>query len=122
MKVNSASAIFQVADLQEAIAFYTEKLNFETEFLYGNPPFYAGVRKDDVVIHLNAPPSDKERIGMGSIYIFCDKVDSYYETIKENGVEIRSRLATYPYGMRDFQIKDLDGNFLCFGAEVECDD
>ena len=33
--------------------------------------------------------------------------------------EVTSPLNTYPYRMRDFQIEDIDGNLICFGAPVE---
>ncbi len=119
MKANSASVIFQVSDLRCAIEFYQEVLGFEEEFVFGDPPFYAGVKMEDVIVHLNSGEENKSRKGMGSLYVFCDEVDSYYERIKKTEVEITSKLDTWPYGMRDFQIKDLDGNLLCFGCPVE---
>jgi len=122
MKANSASAIFQVSDLRRAIEFYIGVLGFEEEFAFGDPPFYAGVKMEDVIVHLNSGEENESRKGMGSLYVFCDEVDSYYESIKKAEVEITAKLDTWPYGMRDFQIKDLDGNLLCFGCPVEQDE
>lgn len=119
MKANSASTILQVSNLPEAIKFYTESLGFEKEFIYGDPPFYAGVKMNDIIIHLNTAEGNAKRSGMGSIYIFCDEVDSYYEKIKEAAVQITTELDSYPYGMRDFQIQDPDGNKLGFGTPIE---
>jgi uncharacterized glyoxalase superfamily protein PhnB len=119
MKANSASTILQVSNLENAIQFYIESLGFEKEFIYGDPPFYAGVKINDVIIHLNTAECNTERCGMGSLYIFCDEVDSYYEKVKEANVQITTELETFPYGMRDFQIQDPDGNRVCFGTDVE---
>ena len=119
MKTNSASAILQVSDLKESIRFYTEALGFEEEFVFGDPPYYAGVKMGAVIIHLNAGRENEKRRGMGSVYVFCDEVDSYYKRIEDKGVEITSKLNTWPYDMRDFQVKDQDGNLLCFGCFVE---
>lgn len=119
MKANSASAIFQVSDLRRAIEFYIGFLGFEEEFVYGDPPFYAGVKMGNAILHLNSGKENENRRGMGSLYVFCDEVDSYYERIKSMEVEITSKLDTWPYGMKDFQLKDLDGNLLCFGCPVE---
>lgn len=118
MKVTSASPILQVSDLAASLAFYQDRLGFEKEFAYGEPPFYAGVKKDATVFHLCSSHENAQRIGQGSVYVFCDAVDSYYEILSDKDVEITSPLNTYPYGMRDFQIKDPDGNRICFGCPV----
>lgn len=118
MKIKSASAIFQITDLARAIDFYCDVLGFTKEFAYGDPPYYGGVRNDDIVIHLNSSPDSGIPRGGGSVYIFCDEVDAYYAMIRSRGAEVTSPLATWPYGMRDFQIKDPDGNRICFGCEA----
>ena len=46
-------------------------------------------------------------------------MDFYYERIKKTEVAITAKLDTWPYAMSDFQLKDLDGNLLCFGCEPE---
>lgn len=119
MKANSASAVFQVSDLDKAFAFYTEVLGFEKVFAYGTPPYYGGVKIGSVILHLNSGEENQSRRGLGSAYVFCDTVDSYYEEIVRKGAEVTSKLATWPYDMRDFQIKDPDGNLLCFGCPTE---
>lgn len=118
MKANLASAILQVSNLNNSIRFYTEALGFEEEFVFGDPPYYAGVKMGNIIIHLNAGKENESRRGMGSVYVFCDEVDDYYKSIEEKKVEITSRLETWPYDMRDFQVKDIDGNLLCFGCPV----
>ena len=119
MKANSASAILQVSNLNDSIQFYTEALGFEEEFVFGDPPYYAGVKLGDVIIHLNTGNETESRRGMGSVYVFCDNVDDYYKSIEEKKVEITSKLETWPYDMRDFQVRDRDGNLLCFGCPIE---
>tara|TARA_R110002167_G_scaffold195709_2_gene398467 strand:+ start:126 stop:497 length:372 start_codon:yes stop_codon:yes gene_type:complete len=119
MIISSASPILQVEDLKRAINFYSDILGFFKEFEYGDPSYYAGVKRNAITFHLCKSEENAERRGMGSVYVFCDEVDSYYEEITAKGVEITSPLNTYPYGMRDFQIKDADGNLICFGCPVE---
>jgi predicted enzyme related to lactoylglutathione lyase len=118
MKVTSASPILQVTDLEKALNFYSEVLGFSREFVYGEPPYYAGVKMNEVILHLNASKENASRRGCGSVYLFCDEVDGYYEKVREKGAQITSALETWPYGMRDFQMKDLDGNLLCFGCST----
>lgn len=119
MRVESASTVFQVAKIRKAVAFYRDVLGFGEEFLYGDPPFYAGVKRDRAIFHLNASKENEARRGMGSAYVFCDEVDDYYEEVRLKGAEVTSPLNSYPYGMRDFQIADPDGNLVTFGCPIE---
>lgn len=119
MEITSTSPILQVRDLEASLSFYCDILGFTQTFIYGEPSYYAGVSRDESCLHLNQIEENKDRQGKGSVYFFCDEVDGYYEAISSAGAEITSPLGTYPYGMRDFQIKDPDGNLLCFGQTIE---
>ncbi|TLD68969.1 VOC family protein [Phragmitibacter flavus] len=119
MQTTCASPILQVKDLQEALSFYIDVLGFSEDFVYGDPPYYAGVKYGEVIFHLCSSEEGEERLGKGAVYVFCDEVDGYYAKIISRGAEVTSPLNTYPYGMRDFQIKDKDGNLLTFGTSVE---
>jgi hypothetical protein len=39
------------------------------------------------------------------------------DELKSRGASTLNEPRDYPYGMRDFDIHDLDGNQLCFGME-----
>lgn len=118
MKASEASAVFQVSDLPKSVAFYVGVLGFEPEFSFGEPPRYASVKRDAVSVHLCASPENAARRGHGSVYVFCDEVDGYFRDVASRGAAVTSPLSTQPYGMRDFQIKDPDGNLLGFGKPV----
>ena len=45
MKATSASAILQVSSLKASIAYFVDALGFEEEFVFGDPPYYAGVKR-----------------------------------------------------------------------------
>ena len=57
--------------------------------------------------------------GQGAIYIFCDEVDQYFQEVSEKGAIIEVTIDNRDYGMRDFGVKDLDGNALSFGTKSE---
>ena len=44
--------ILFVRDVPSSAEFFNTKLGFKTDFLYGEPPFYGGLSRDDVCIHL----------------------------------------------------------------------
>lgn len=119
MNAQSAVPVLQVSDLDKSIAFYRDVLGFTQQFIFGEPPFYAGLELGKISLHLSAGKGNPSRRGMGSVYVFCDEVEAYYAEIRTKGAEITSPLDTHPYGMQDFQIKDPDGNLIGFGRPVE---
>ena len=79
---------------------------------HADPTFYAGVEASGVLIHLQAA-----RAGHGASNVFVTDVDALYRELQSKGARTLKEPKDYPYGMRDFDIHDLDGNQLCFGME-----
>ncbi len=55
--------------------------------------------------------------GHGAVNVFVTDVDALYQEVKSRGARTLNEPKDYPYGMRDFDIHDLDGNQLCVGME-----
>lgn len=115
MNTKGSAATFHVSDIEASLVFYKGLLGFTERFCFGD---YAGVEHGEVQIHLSGPAStNKRQVGQGSIYIFCDNVDAYYEEITGKGAITQAPPKDYEYGMRDFVVEDPDGNLLGFGQE-----
>ena len=112
-----SASVFVVQDVLQSVEHYRDVLGFHTEFTYGQPTFYAGVERDGVTIHLQAASESKRLPGQGAINIFVTDVDALYRELKAQGANTLNAPKDYPYGMRDFDVHDLDGNHLCFGME-----
>ncbi|HYK15192.1 MAG TPA: VOC family protein [Burkholderiales bacterium] len=112
-----AAIVFVVQDVLRSVEHYRDVLGFHTEFTYGEPTFYAGVERDDLVIHLQAASETKRQPGQGALYVFVTDVDALYQELKSRGARTLNEPKDYAYGMRDFNINDIDGNQLCFGME-----
>jgi uncharacterized glyoxalase superfamily protein PhnB len=115
MKVSCGATVFQVSNIPNALRFYCEVLGFEKEFEFGP---YAGVHLGECFIHLCAHTTWKRSLGGGAIVVFADEVDAYCAAIRGRGAEISLEPTDEPYGMRDFVVKDLDGNVLTFGCSL----
>jgi len=109
--------VFVVRDVLRSVEHYRDVLGFRTEFTYGQPTSYAGVERDGVVIHLQAASETKRQPGHGAVNVFVTDVDALYQELKSRGARTLNEPKDYPYGMRDFDINDLDDNQLCFGME-----
>lgn len=59
--------------------------------------------------------SGKTPKGLGIYtYVEVDDVDQYYTEIKANGISPRTEPKTWPWGKREFVVKDPDGYKLVF--------
>jgi ribosomal protein S18 acetylase RimI-like enzyme/uncharacterized glyoxalase superfamily protein PhnB len=113
----AAASVFVVQDVLRSVEHYRDVLGFRTEFTYGEPTFYAGVERDHLSIHFQAAGETKRLPGQSAVYVFVTDVDALYAELKERGARLVSEPKDYPYGMRDFDLVDLDGNQLSFGME-----
>jgi uncharacterized glyoxalase superfamily protein PhnB len=112
-----AATVFVVQDVLRSVEHYRDVLGFRVEFTYGEPAFYAGLERDNVVIHLQAAGETKRQAGQGAVYVFVTDVDALYRELSGRGARTLNEPKDYPYGMRDFDVHDLDGNQLGFGME-----
>jgi uncharacterized glyoxalase superfamily protein PhnB len=116
-ELHGGAPVFVVRDVLKSVAYYRDVLGFDTEFLYGEPTFYAGVERGNVLIHLQAAHESKRPPGQMAMNVFVSDVDALYQELKERGARLLNAPKDYAYGMRDFNVADLDGNELCFGME-----
>ena len=112
-----AATVFVVSDVLRSVAHYRDVLGFQVEFTYGEPTFYAGVERGGVLIYLQAAGETKRQPGQGAVNVFVTDVDALYGELNSRGARTLNEPKDYPYGMRDFDVHDLDGNQLCFGME-----
>ena len=115
MTPHASATGFQVADLDRALRYYTEVLDFTEDFRHG---LYAGVKFGPVLIHLNGNETHLKPVGGSALYIFCDEVDTYFASIQAKGAIVKFAPMDEPYGLRDFMIADPDGNHVNFGCEL----
>lgn len=118
MTPENVAVVFHVSELETAVKYYQDILGFKEAFRYGQT---AGVEYGPVIIHLSGPGIgvNKRMVGQGHIYIFCDEVDEYFQDIFRKGALLIIGPDDRGYGMRDFAIRDPDGNILAFGKGNE---
>ena len=114
----AAAPQFLVAKLDDALAFYEQRLGFSRDFVYEG--FYAGVSRDRAVIHLKcAPRLEAERAHRRSedhldAYLVVSGVEELHAELVRRGAPISKALEEEPWGTRDFYVQDPDGYVLCF--------
>lgn len=118
---------FLVPDVVATADYYRDKLGFQYDRLWGDPPRFCMVWRRGVTIMLSQPEEGAEaRPNHGAspesdawdAYIWVDDADSLYEEFTSKGVTIARPICDQPYRCRDFDVEDCNGYRLCFGHDL----
>lgn len=113
---------FAVRDMAEAIAFYTDVLDFRlASVLNEEAPFYAVLARGADELHLSLG-SGRIPPGTGSAILVCEDVDGLFAIFRTRGLSAPTRPCSpvhqgplnQTWGTREVYIDDPSGNTLCF--------
>ena len=93
-------------------------VGFTITFTYGSPPYYSVVIRDDIGIHFTKVENRSIRIQPNQLFIFVYDVNAVYHEFKQKGVADMQEPANRDYGMRDFDLFDLNGHRITFGKNI----
>lgn len=111
--------VLAVDNIAESIAYYRDMLGFTVDFTWGDPPYYAIARRgQNVSVHLSEREDTSTPIVPAYVYVFVTDADALYEEFHAQGIEIFQPPQNSDYGMREFDVRDLNGHFLTFGQDL----
>jgi uncharacterized glyoxalase superfamily protein PhnB len=121
--IRQIAPLFFAMDIPATLAYYKDKLGFECQGTWQDPPVYAIVARDQRAIHFRcaAPPAanpDKYREELLDAYLLVEDADALYVEYAGRGVEFTRGLANTAWHTREFVVKDCDGRLLAFGANL----
>jgi len=111
-KFEAVTPRLPVTDVERALAFYVDRLGFKLGWKWGSPITHGNVCRDSISLDLISMPQG--RCGTAMAYIQLSGVDAYFSELKGRNLDLMPP-EDRPYGMRDFEVVDLDGNRLAFG-------
>ena len=110
---------YMVDDVDEAIAFYTEKLDFEV--LTSAAPAFADVQRGNLRLLLAGPTSSAGRPmpdgakpgpgGWNRIHFIVDDIDAEVARLREDGASFRNDVISGPGG-KQILLEDPSGNVV----------
>jgi uncharacterized glyoxalase superfamily protein PhnB len=115
-----AVPVIFVANVQASAEFFRDTLGFSIDFLHGQPPFYGAVSRDGACVHLKFVHEPvfaigtNDRDGFIMAFIEVENVKALYASYVAAGVTLEQKLKKQAWGGRDFIVRDLDGNAICF--------
>jgi uncharacterized glyoxalase superfamily protein PhnB len=115
--------VLLVRDIQASVAFWRERVGFETDEIHGDPPNFAMPTRDGVTFMLVQVPEGKDvppphwRVvdKVNQAYVWVDDADALYEELQGRGAPIDFTIYDTPWGTREFGIQDPDGHDIAFG-------
>ncbi|MCU0354891.1 MAG: VOC family protein [Cytophagales bacterium] len=140
MKANKLTPNFEVENIKQTVAFYTENLGFklvmavpesqdgiEQTFAENKEYVYAMMQKDNVELMFQRSDTFKNDVVFSknlpvgatvSFYMDIEGLKELYETLKNRNLQI-TELKTTWYGMQEFYVKDVNGYILGFAEKTE---
>jgi catechol 2,3-dioxygenase-like lactoylglutathione lyase family enzyme len=118
-EMECARPILSVDNLQASQAYYRDKLGFKLDWDHGDPPDFGSVSRGDFVLFMCERCQGKP--GAWSM-TFMKSVDPYHEELKQRGAIIQMPPTDMPWGLREMQVADVDGNVIRFASHGEHDD
>jgi uncharacterized glyoxalase superfamily protein PhnB len=118
--LKSVVPILFVRDVPASAAYWRDKLGFEIDFLYGEPPFYGAVSRDGVCLHLRCvrEPNFAELAAREHSLILAAvetaDLHALYGEVRSRGAQIAQPPTRQPWGGEDFHVRDPDGNGVSF--------
>jgi catechol 2,3-dioxygenase-like lactoylglutathione lyase family enzyme len=123
--LQSAEPQLYVSNIKASCDFYTQKLGFETAFVYGDPPFYAQVHRDHARLnlrHMDEPVfagDVRQRESLLSVTMTvasATEIKELFANYLAAGVPFQQQLKQEPWGATTFVVSDPDGNLLLFAG------
>jgi len=99
-----------VADVERAQQHYRDALGFEVGWLYPGKEIGAVSRGDVAIFFRKRKPPFEPAVH----WVFAEDIDASYQELKSLGANIVDPLEKKPWGLRQFTVKDLDGNLFYF--------
>lgn len=126
--LSATEALLYVADVNASCEFFTSRLGFAIDFIYGDPPFYGVVERDRgrlCLRHVDEPVfvgniRQRERLLSASITVdSAIEIKQLFLEFQSAGVEFFQELKKEPWGARNFIVLDPDGNLILFAGPAD---
>jgi catechol 2,3-dioxygenase-like lactoylglutathione lyase family enzyme len=123
--LNAIEAQLFVANIKTSCDFYTNKLGFAIEFLYGDPPYYGQVVRDNARINLRlvcepvfaGDIRQREHLLSASITVAtANEIKQLFQSYRAAGVLFHQALKNEPWGAATFVVSDPDENLILFAG------
>ena len=101
-------------DVARGIAYYRDVLGFHINYAQHD----LGVMDRDAVTVLLIARTERHK-GIGSCYVYIRDADALHAELVAKGANVLDQPVSRPWGLRQFHVADLEGNWITFGQTFE---
>ncbi len=105
--------VLHVSDVEATAKYYRGVLGFTWDF---GDKLYSFVWRDNSAIHM---VKDERNPSGFHLFQWVRDVNAYSDEIANRGADIIGGPTDQPYGIRELEIRDLNGVRIVFGQEIE---
>lgn len=123
MQFKTAVPVIATTDVRSTIAYYTKVLGFTEHFVFGDPPVYAGIERDGVLLYLTLDARLVSTLKNANlhpdIFLWVKDVDKVFEEHQRRGAKIVEELTDRPWDARQYVIEDPGGYYLKIAEPID---
>ena len=125
-KIIASAPVLLVRDVIAAATYFRDRLGFSYDQMWGKPPDFCMVERDEHIVMLSQAPPDASLVPhwrvvdkMWDIYFWVDDVDAIYAELQQRGAVIDYELGVKPYGVKEFGVQDIDDHDIGIGQVLK---
>ena len=129
MTINNYSMAVPVigtSDVAGTISYFEQTLGFKQQFIWGEPPVYAGVKAGNALLYIcldhDLATAIRERKLTPDIFLWVTDIDSVYDRHRANRADITEGLSARPWGTRQYVVREPNGYCLKIAESLEPED
>ena len=124
-RLSSVAAHLFVQNINTSCEFFASRLGFTVDFVYGDPPFYGQVSRDNARLALRYVDQpvfagdirERENLVLASITVSSsEEIKHLFLMYQAVGVPFHQTLKKEPWGAKTFIVRDPDGNLILFAG------
>src|SRR4051794_3803292 len=118
--------VIATADVGSAVDYYTGVLGFTKVFVFGDPPVYAGLRRDEAQLYISRDgklaATLKDLDLHPDVYLWVQEVDRVFAEHRSRGAKIIEPVEDRPWGARQYVIEEPNGYHIKIAELLEDED
>src|SRR5688500_15064201 len=123
MKFKESVPVISTADMRTTIEWYVRVLGCRERFVFGDPPVYAGLENDGVLLYVTHDPALSSALKKSGvhpdIFLWVEGIDEAFETHRTRGAKIIEPLADRPWDARQYVVEDPNGYRLKIAQPID---
>ena len=123
MKFKDSVPVISTADVRATVEYYERVLGFEEHFVFGDPPVYAGVQRDGVLLYITHDPKMASMLKNSDlhpdVFLWVQGVDKVFADHKRAGAKIIEEVSDRAWDARQYVIEDPNGYRLKIAEPID---